>query len=203
MQCADWRLSEMSNTSATGGYLKPTNTVLDGNLLQDFFHGVIAGVTGLDNTLVVPAFQNQPGPPLRPDIDVDWCGFAIMNRRTEALPWYVQNDGNDGTLSRTELFDLQVSFYGPNCTGYAGMLRDGLQITQNLEQLFAAGMAPEGTQDIVYLPEFINGRYYQRADLTVNMNRDVSRTYAILSLLSAQGTLQFESGYEENFEVTT
>lgn len=191
----------MTNTSATGGYLTPTNTVLDGNLLQDFFHGVIAGITGLVNTLVRPAFQ--PNPPTRPGIDVDWCGFAILNRRTEALPWYVQNDENDGTLSRTELFDLQVSFYGPNCTAYAGMLRDGLQITQNLEQLFAAGMAPNGTQDIVYLPELVNDRYYQRADITVNMNRDVSRTYAILSLLSAQGTLQSDNGYEENFEVTT
>ena len=191
----------MANTSATGGYLKPTNTVIDGNVLQDFLHGVIAGITGLENTLVRAAFQ--PNPPTRPDIGVDWCGFSVLNRRTEALPWYQQDDENGGTLTRTELFDLLVSFYGPNCTAYAGMLRDGLQITQNLEQLFAAGMAPNGTQDIVYMPELVNDRYYQRADITVNMNRDVSRTYEILSLLSAQGTLQFENDYEENFEVTT
>lgn len=191
----------MANTSATGGYLTPTNTVLDDSALQDFLHGAIAGITGLGNTFVRPTFQ--PNPPTRLGIDVNWCGFAILNRRTEALPWYVQNDENDGTLSRTELFDLQVSFYGPNCTAYAGILRDGLQITQNLEQLFAAGMAPNGCQDIIYMPELVNDRYYQRADITVNMNRDVSRNYDILSLLSAEGTLQFENDYEENFEVTT
>lgn len=53
------------------------------------------------------------------------------------------------------------------------------------------------------MPELVNDRYYQRADITVNMNRDVSRVYDILSLLSAEGTLQFENDYEENFEVTT
>lgn len=191
----------MTNTSATGGYLRPTNTVLDDGALLDFLHDVIAGVTGIGSELVRPSFQANP--PTRPSIDVNWCGFAILNRRTEALPWSKQQDSTTELQTRNELFDLMVSFYGPNCTAYAGILRDGLQVPQNLEQLFAAGIAPNGTQDIVYLPELINDRYYERADITVNMNRDVSRTYDILTLQSAEVSMEFDNGYEENFEVTT
>lgn len=191
----------MANTSATGGYLQPTNVVIDDQALKRFLHDVIVGITGLDNTLVRPGFQANP--PTRPNIDVNWCGFSIINKRTESLPLYRQDDEESGTQSTNELFDLLVSFYGPNCTAYAGVLRDGLQITQNLEQLFAAGMAPLGTDGIIYTADLVNDRFYERADITINMNRDVSRTYDILSLLSVEGTILGSNEYEENFEVTT
>jgi hypothetical protein len=147
-----------------------------------------------------PAFQANP-PPI-PDLTVDWGAFNVVNQRTESLPWYAQDNDENGTFSRTEYFDLLVSFYGPNCTAYAGVLRDGLQVTQNLEQLFAAGMAHNGTEDIIYMPELVNDRYYERADITVKMNRDVSRTYDILTLLGADVSIDFENNYEQNFEVT-
>ncbi|MBL0320457.1 MAG: hypothetical protein IPP74_14375 [Alphaproteobacteria bacterium] len=190
----------MPNSSATGGYLLPTNTALDNNLLKRFLHGVIAGVTGLDNTLVRPAYQ-QNSPPIT-DIDVDWCAFLIRNRRTEAMPWLTQGD-SDATLGTNELFDCFVSFYGPNSSGYAAILRDGLQIPQNSDQLNAAGMAVLGSEPLQYLPELVNDRWYERTDITINLNRNLSRTYDILSLLGATGTMYFDDVATEDFNVST
>lgn len=186
----------MPNSSATGGYLLPTNAALDNNLLKRFMHGVIVGVTGLDNTLVRPAFQNN-SPPI-PDIDVDWCAFMIRNRHTEGMPWLNQGD-IDATLGTNELFDVVVNFYGPSSMGYATVLRDGLQIPQNSDQLVAAGMAVLGSEGIQYIPELVNDRWYERTDITINMNRNLARTYDILSLLSAEGTLYFDDVATEDF----
>lgn len=186
----------MPNSSATGGYLRPTNVALDNNALKRFIHGVLAGVTGIDNTLVRPSYQANP-PPI-PDLNVNWAAFAITNKRTVAQPWFSQGDG-DGTLSSNELFDVLVTFYGPDCMGYAAVLRDGLQIQQNSDALVAAGMAVLGTTDITYIPELINDRWFERADITVNLNRDLSRTYDILTLLGIEGTLYFDDVATEQF----
>jgi hypothetical protein len=179
----------MTNTSATGGYLTPTNVALDNNALKRFIHGVLVGVTGLDNTLVRPAYQ--PNQPVIPDLTVDWCAFAIVNRRPAAMPWTAQGNSN-AELSTNELFDVFVNFYGPNCMGYAAILRDGLQIPQNSDQLNAAGIAVIGVQDVLYVPELINDRWFERADITINLNRNLSRTYDILTLLGIEGTLYFD-----------
>lgn len=188
----------MPNSSATGGYLLPTNTALDNNLLKRFMHGVIVGVTGINATLVRPAYQAD-SPPI-PDITVDWCAFVIRNRRTVAMPWLTQGVSN-ATLGTNELFDVMVSFYGPNSMGYGAILRDGLQIPQNSDQLVAAGMAVLGSEPMQYLPELVNDRWYERTDITINMNRNLARTYDILSLLGAQGTMYFDDVAIEDFNV--
>ena len=185
-----------SNTSATGGYLVPTNTALDNHALQDYIHDVLVGVTAISNSLVRPAYQANP-PPI-PDLDVNWCAFSIRNRRPAAQPWTTQGD-DDADLSTNELFDVVVTFYGPDCMGYAATLRDGLQIPQNSDQLTAVDMAVLGSEDIVYIPELINDRWFERADITINMNRNLSRTYDILPLLGATGTMYFNDVATEDF----
>lgn len=185
-------------SSATGGYLLPTTSPLDNSALQDFIHDVIVGVTGIDNTLIRPSYQQNPPP--QPDIGVDWAAFAIINRKPAAMPWNTQED-NDAILSTNELFDVFVTFYGPNCMGNAAILRDGLQVPQNSDQLVAAGMAVLGFEDIRYVPDLINDRWFERADITINMNRNLSRTYDILPLLRATGTMYFDDVATENFNV--
>lgn len=185
-------------SSATGGYLLPTNTALDNSALVDYLHDVLVGVTGIGNTLVRPSYQVNP-PPI-PDYSVDWCAFAIRNRRPAAQPWTTQGD-DDADLSTNELFDVVVTFYGPNCMGFAAILRDGLQIPQNSDQLTLVGLAVIGAEDIIYVPELINDRWFERADITINMNRNLSRTYDILSLLGATGTMYFDDIATEDFNV--
>ena len=188
----------MTNTSATGGYLTPTNIALDDSALDDFIHDVLAGITGISNELVKPGFQIDAPP--RPSININWCGFSILNRRTENMPWFTQGD-ESGVLSTNELFDVQASFYGPNCRGFASTLRDGLQIAQNLEQIRIAGMAVTGSGDVLYSPELVNDKWFERADITINFNRNLSRSYDILSLRGVEGTFNFDGVATEDFTV--
>lgn len=170
--------------SSTGGYLAPSTAPLDDQALMRFMHDVIAGVTGLDNKLVVPSWQ--PDPKVRPGIDINWCGYAITNYATEnGTAWQWTDSGELYFLRRHESFDLQCSFYGPSCISYAGMLRDGLQLSQNREALYLAGMTHTGAGSIMRMPELSNYRWFDRADITLNFNREIVREYPVLSFLSA------------------
>lgn len=178
----------MANTSAAGGYLTPTTAPLDDTALRRFIHGVIVGVAGLATDKVRPAWQ--PNPPVRPDISVNWCGYAIINQIEEAGSAY-QASQADGSykLKRHESFDVLVSMYGPLCQSYAGLLRDGLQISQNRERLFLASMAYVGASGITHAPELLNDRWFDRADVTLTFRREIVRDYPVLSFVSAGGGL--------------
>lgn len=177
----------MPNSSATGGYLTQTASSIEGQALRRFLQSVIAGVTGINATLVRPMWQQNP-PPI-PSIDVDWCGFGITAQRPEKGAYHEQGD-TDATMLRHEQLDLLCAFYGPNCLSNAAILRDGIElIAQNREQLFLAGMGVWGFGDITHAPELVNDRFFDRADITMTINREVRRSYSILHFVSAYGTI--------------
>lgn len=178
----------MPNSSATGGYLTQTSSSIDGQALRRFLQSVIVGVTGLNAALVRPMWQQNP-PPI-PSIDVDWCGFAIMTQRPEKGAFHEQLDAGGATLLRHEELDLLCAFYGPNCLVNAGLLRDGLElIAQNREQLFLAGMGVNGFSDITHAPELVNDRFFDRADITMTIQREIRRSYDILHFVGASGNV--------------
>ena len=178
----------MPNTSATGGYLTQTSSSIDGSALRRFLQSVIVGVTGLNATLVRPMWQQNP-PPI-PSIDVDWCGFAIMTQRPEKGAFHEQLNAGGATLLRHEELDLLCAFYGPNCLVNAGILRDGLElIAQNREQLFLAGMGVSDFSDITHAPELVNDRFFDRADITMTIQREIRRSYDILHFVGASGNV--------------
>lgn len=179
----------MPNTSATGGYLlqgdpKP----IEGQALRRFLHGLLVGVSGLPTTLVRPSWQ--PNPPPIPDIDTDWLAFGISAVRPEAGdPYYRQLDTGEGLTIRHEAIDVACTFYGPNAVGNAGALRDGMYIGQNRENLYLAGMGLVGFSDTIHAPELINDRFFDRADITMTLRREVRRTYPILHFVAAYGAI--------------
>lgn len=178
----------MPNSSATGGYLTQTSSSIDGQALRRFLQSVIVGVTGLNATLVRPMWQQNPPP--SPSIDVDWCGFAIMTQRPEKGAFHEQLNAGGATLLRHEELDLLCAFYGPNCLVNAGLLRDGLElIAQNREQLFLAGMGVNGFSDITHAPELVNDRFFDRADITMTIQREIRRSYDILHFVGASGNV--------------
>ncbi len=185
--------------SSTGGYLVPDPALaapLEDDALDDFMHDLVAGITGLDPTLVRPRWQ--PEPPNMPPKDTDWVGVGIPTRRTDVFP-VIEHDphaaGGLGAdiLIRHEELDLLCSFYGPHCQAYAARLRDGLGIAQNREPMAAAGMALVSAGDPTKAPEMIKNTWVGRADLTVVIKRVISREYAVLNLLSAEGTIATEA----------
>lgn len=184
----------MPNTSATGGYLTPTSTPpLNDDGLADFMHDVIVGVTGIANGNVRPAFQKNP--PARPSHSVNWCGFRIDNQIPEAGGAYIEEKtgGAGATQQRHESFELACAFYGPNCRGYAQALRDNLEIQQNREFMYLAGMAFIDAGPLSQNAEQVHEEWYDRADIVLTFRRQLDRDYSILSFASANGTIHTET----------
>jgi hypothetical protein len=186
----------MSNSSATGGYLTQSSSSIDGLALRRFLQSVIVGVTGLPAAMVRPMWQQNP-PPV-PSIDTNWCGFAIISQRPEQGAYHEQLNAGGANLLRHEQLDLLCAFYGPDCLVNAGILRDGLElIAQNREQLFSQGMGIDGFSDITHAPELVNDRFFDRADITMTVNREIRRTYNILHLVGAYGTIYAEDAEQQ------
>lgn len=192
----------MSNSSATGGYLSPTTTPLPGGLsFEDFFHDVIVGITGFDKTLVRPKWQTNP--PKQPDISIDWISFALQNLDSDQFAYISMDNLGNSTLKRHERLEIQCSFYGPN--GYENMtaFHDGFQLQQNNDALRAAGMGFIEARRGVRGPDLVNERWVQRWETSVILARQVLRSYPILSLVSANGTIHTVVGANYNLNWKT
>lgn len=177
----------MSNTSATGGYLQPTHNSIEGVDFRRFIGSFIAGVSGLDKTMVRPAWQPNPAP--MPSITTDWAAFGITAQRAVGDAFMQSADGTKSVANVYEDVDILVTFYGPECLVNAAHFRDGTLIRQNLEVLYSEGVRPRtvGNYDIVHAPELINERWFDRCDLTFTLTREIRREYLILSFVAANG----------------
>lgn len=186
----------MPNTSATGGYLSPggaTTPPLEDQALEDFLHDVIAGVTGIGDTLVRPLWQPEPAD--IPGRAVDWCAFGLPDRpQRDAYP-VIAHDPAAGAgqgadiLIRNESLRLRTTFYGPNCQANATLFADGVFVAQNREQLLTVGIKLIGAGEPTKAPELIKGQWYSRCDLDVMLRRAIRREYPVLNLLSAGGQI--------------
>ena len=178
----------MSNTSATGGYLQQVAGPLEGLDLRRFIGTVLVGVSGFAPEMVRPAWQQNP-PPV-PNIDTNWMAFGITARRADNDPYQVEKDDGLRTLMlRHEELDIMLAFYGPDCLQKAAEVREGFELTQNTESLLLAGMAYIDLSDIIHAPELVNDRYFDRADTTLTIRREVRREYRILNFVSAYGAI--------------
>lgn len=182
-----------TNTSATGGYLTQVSGPIDGLDLRRFIGTVISGISGLPPEYVRPAWQ--PNPPPIPGIDVDWIAFGITNRRADNDP-YQREDGLTTTMIRHEELDILITCYGPDCLQLAAELRDGTDLTQNNESLLLAGMAIVDLSDITHAPELINERFFDRADMTMTIRREIRREYRILTFVAANGIIRANRAIE-------
>jgi len=190
----------MSNTSATGGYLAPTTPApLDDDALDDFFAVLVCGITGLDRNLVRPRWQ--PEPPPEPAIGVNWCAIGVMDSEPDAGAWIRHRPAGDGSddMQRHETLNVLASFYGPSASGNAARLRDGLALPQNREVLQLSGMGFVENGRAVLLPDLVNQQWRRRVDLPMSFRRQVSRTYPVLNLLSAEGEIATDPAASTNW----
>lgn len=180
----------MSNTSATGGYLSPTTVVgREGSDLQRFLQQIVVNITGLDGTLVRPRWQAQPLQ--RPAASVTWCAIGILRRQADANPVMIREKTDDNTdhLIRHETLEIAASFYGPDGSATAAILRDGLFIGQNREVMAAQEFGLLDIGDLVSAPDLTNEQWLPRFDLTFRLRRKIERTYAVLPIVSAPVSL--------------
>lgn len=218
----------MTSNSTAPGYLLPdpaqpgTNT-LDGNFildvstlasangldddpLFDFFHDLIAGITGMAGNVIIPRWQ--PEAPNIPDFNSSWCAFGITDYDADvfAAELHIPNrlDVNFildqsrldsavmNELRRHEKVNCLASFYGPNAIYLARLLRDGLQVSQNQEMLSMNSMGLVESGNVTLVPSLVKERWLRRADLPFTIRRQVVRRYPVLDLLHSGIVLNTE-----------
>ncbi|MGI4812805.1 MAG: phage neck terminator protein [Janthinobacterium lividum] len=181
----------MANDSSTGGYLAPVQASppLEDDELVAVFQGLIVGLTGLDGSLVRPRWQ--PTVPKQPEPSVNWCAIGVTLTDPDANPVMRHNSVGQGSdsLLRHEILTVLASFYGPNGMRYGAQARDGLYVGQNRAALYSNSMGLVNVGQIRTVPELINQQWIRRYDLEITIRRQVVRTYEVLNVLSAAGTV--------------
>lgn len=187
------------NTSATGGPLLPIvggPAPLEGRDLLVFLNGWLAGVTGLDQNLVRGRWQTEP--PNIPNAGEAWMAYGIGSRPADDnATIYYDADALEGAgatvLQQHEELDVLCSFYDMGSTGladsYAAVLRQGLQVDQNLEPLVAQGMGLITAGPAVALPSLLKTRWLYRVDVPVSIKREIIRYYPILTVEEVEAAL--------------
>lgn len=192
----------MSADSSTGGYLlpvpAPAPTPLEGQALDRFFQQFFVGITGLSGQLFFPRWQ--PEPPNLPAYGTDWAAFGIVDRKTSVFSYFGHVPATSGPpataaydeYQRHEDLEILTSFYGPDADTYASLLRDGIQVPQNLEILLLNAMGLIETGDLKTVPELVKERWLRRVDLSVKIRRQIIRQYAIDDMAGAGVTINNE-----------
>jgi hypothetical protein len=188
----------MVNSSSSGGYLAQSNPPpLEGAPLEDFFHDLIVGVTGLDNTLVRPAWQVEP--PNIPVSGTNWIAFHFVDVTSDDFPFVGQVKQPDGSVQQSELqvheeFNVHCSIYGSgagsSARSIAKLLRDSLMVPQNQEPLYNAGMAligaPSAPQPV---PVLVKTKWLYRVDMDIRVRRIIVRDYPVGTIDTVLGNL--------------
>ncbi len=201
----------MSNTSASGGFLTPISPPpIEDDALADALQEMLVGITGLDPTMVRPRWQAVP--PKQPPAEMDWCAVGVMSIATDQNVSLVHRSAGEGTSDSFHdvTLDVVASFYGPNASGLANLLRDGLMIAQNREAMFRLNMALVGMPGpTVKSADLVNHQFITRSDISFDVRRRVTRTWAIQNVRTVNGTVISDMGaasggapLEQQFQVT-
>ena len=164
------------NTSATGGYLRPEGGVVSNKDLEDIFHTLILGLTGIDELMIRPRFQISP--PSIPAIGVDWIAFEIQSLTQDAGPYLEQNAENAKSIRHQDI-ELFLSFYGSHGQDLAQLFIDGAAIPQNISELDQYAIQFIDSSDIITAADLINTQYVRRFDVTARFRRKTARLYPI------------------------
>jgi hypothetical protein len=185
----------MSNeaSSASPGYLRPTNASAPyDKALEDIFHDIFEGITGLPNPLVRPSWQEKP--PAQPPRGTDWLAFAVTVYPITQYPEVIQSKpaGTNGMATENAHEDIGVlcSFYGPNSGRYASILRSGLYLAQNRDMVKSVGLNFIDVGRAVRIPDLTDMAWINRTDLPTNFRRKISNTYNVDTLVSATPTFE-------------
>ena len=180
----------MASDSSVAGYLPfTTDNGLYDDALEDFYHDVLVGLTGLPNNLVRPKFIQEPSQ--QPGFEVNWMTFSLLQTSADSQHYegHAPDDEGTTTIERDRIITARHTFYGPNMTQYAERLRTMLSLSQNRDQLIGAGFGWISTGDLIPLPALIKERWVHKCEILVRYRFRAATLFRVLNLLSAQATI--------------
>lgn len=178
-----------------------------GQPLDDLMQQVVAGITGLDQTLIRPRWQEQPPnipETAAPQLNIEgvqcWAAVGVTNSRPLGYPAEIER--NDGAAtgsgydqqSDQEEFDVLCSFYGPLADSYAVLLRQGLMTAQNRECLQILNIGFRQTSGRTRVPSLVKERWLMRTDITAFFTREVRVFYPVLYFQSGPAEVRTDTG---------
>lgn len=195
-------------TTATGGILIPhpqvptLDTTPPGLTFVQFIQQLLVGLSTFDGKLVRPDWQKEPAK--RPDIDTNWAAFGFGNALADFNAYVTAGDNVEEpapSLQRNELVQINLSVYGPEAYNNIGLIRDGFQLSQNLQSLRQANIGYAYDNPAIHVPDFFNERWYDRWRMEIFVRRSITRVYPILSFVSASGVIYTQTANEPNYEL--
>lgn len=179
----------MSGTSAAAGYLAPSGTIPTDASVASVLQRLVVGITGLAGSLVRPRWQ--PLLAQQPARDVAWCAIGVLALRPDENGHVTHAPAGQGTDKVRLHWTLEsmASFYGPTAQALAMRLKMGLLITQNRALLRENGWGVREANEIRHVPELVNGEWLNRVDMPMQFRLEIVTDFAVLTLLSAAGTI--------------
>lgn len=116
---------------------------------------------------------------LQPTMDV--YGEDIMD------DYDYQNSGKfNKTSTFTQVYDCNISIYGPECRTLATLIRTNYLLDEKRLELSKSGIYPvKGTPPCNYIPYEFNSQWWKRADVTIKMNVHTTLTSQVEKIQSA------------------
>lgn len=189
--------------STQSGYLQPQSSPapLEDQALEDFWQEVLIGLSGLAETLVRPDWQEEP--PTQPSRATNWIAFGITIQPSDAYAAQVNlpdDDAREGAegFQRHETLEVGLKCYGPNSGATLRLVRDSIQVDQNLAVLTANGFGFQETTEIIHAPLLAKAKWQQRHDMKIICRRLVERKYSVLNILEPDIILDVETSTKVN-----
>lgn len=157
----------MPDTTALG-YMIPSQVPVADRPLEDIMQAAIRGITGLAGQWVRP--QTPEIISNRPEVTQDWISFRITPREFDFDPHINHQpaalETGASEVSRDEVMETALSFYGPAAHQYLNRWVNGLNIDQNRWSLMDAGIKLQSHGQPVTLPALVKEHWQRRIDLT-------------------------------------
>jgi hypothetical protein len=145
----------------------------------------------------------QATPPTQPPAGTNWCAIGVAELETEGgLPYVGHNPAGNGSdvLERHEYVPVKASFYGPAGQGFAALLRDCVQVMQNLQPLQQQGLTLAWADSkVITAPDLVNNQWIKRYDFGLTLRREIDLTFPVENLQSAPGTVDTTGGFDTAF----
>lgn len=172
------------NTSSTGGPLKATNNVVEGQSYEALIKEFLIGLTGVPEQYVIPEKKLSTND--KPDTNDHWISFFMQHRVAENSP-YLKNINEDEVLLQRSFTDVWlITFHGGDHQSISERFEDAIYIYQNRDVLKKMGVsvkeAATRNQDLQIASVDFN---HEKTEVQLVLNREVKRVYKIENFINS------------------